>query len=161
MPRPARVLEEGRIYHVYNRVGGDGAPFLDDTLAARFVQVLREVVARDELVVFSWVLMSNHYHLVARMDAAPLSRSMKTLQQKVTRPRNLKAQVYGPLWQGRYKAKQIDQETYLGQLITYVHLNPVKAGIVDRPRKYRWSWHRDVLNMRKRPIVSIDDVLSV
>lgn len=161
MPRPARVLEEGTIYHVYNRVGGEEDTFSDEVLAARFVQLLRKVAERDEMVVYAWALMSNHYHLVVRMGAVPLSRSMKTLQQEVTRTRNRKAKVDGHLWQGRYKAKQVDREDYLGRLIAYAHLNPVKAGIVDRPRKYRWSGHRDVLGMRKRPIVSIDNVLAV
>jgi REP element-mobilizing transposase RayT len=161
MPRPARILEEGMIYHVYNRVGGEEDTFSDEALAARFVQLLRKVAERDEMVVYAWALMSNHYHLVVRMGAVPLSRSMKTLQQEVTRTRNRKAKVDGHLWQGRYKAKRVDREDYLGRLIAYTHLNPVKAGIVDRPRKYRWSGHRDVLGMRKRPIVSIDDVLAI
>jgi REP element-mobilizing transposase RayT len=161
MPRPARVLEEGRIYHVYNRVGGYETPFSDEALAIRFVELFRGVAERDEMVVYAWVLMSNHYHLIARMGALLLSRSIKTLQQEVTRFRNRQANVNGHLWQGRYKAKLVNEEDYLGHLIAYVHLNPVKTGIVDRPRRYRWSGHRDVLGMRKRPIVSVDDVLSV
>ena len=161
MPRPGRILEEGRIYHVYNRVGGEGMPFSEEHLAARFQQVFRQIVVRDELVVYGWVLMGNHYHLVVRMGAAPLSRSMKSLQQKVTRSRNQRAKVLGPMWQGRFKAKQVDDEGYLSHLIAYVHLNPVNAGIVDRPKKHRWSGHRDILGLRKTPIVSVDDVLGL
>jgi len=161
MPRPPRKLEEGRIYHVYNRVGGAEAPFEEEQLATRFVGVLREVVQRDDLTVFAWVLMGNHYHLVVRMKAVPLSRSMKTLQQKVTRFRNWKADVRGSLWQGRYKAIQVDEQDYLQKLVAYVHLNPVKAGLVNDTRGYRWSGHRDVLQMRQNPIVSIDDALLV
>jgi len=161
MPRPIRSLEEGRIYHIYNRVGGDGLPFVDEALAARFVHLLRLVVERDGLVVFAWVLLGSHFHLAVRMGAVPLSRSMKTLQQEVTRARNRMAKVYGPMWQGRYKAKEVHDQDYLGKLIAYVHLNPVKAGIVALPKKYRWSGHRDVLGLRKRPIVSVDDVLAL
>jgi len=161
MPRPVRRLEEGRIYHVYNRVGGDGMPLSEEPLAARFVRLFRRIAERDEMFVYAWVLMGNHYHLVVRMGAAPLSRSMKSLQQQVTRSRNRRAQVVGPMWQGRFKAKQVDDEGYLAQLIAYVHLNPVNAGIVERPKDYRWSGHRDVLGLRKTPIVSVDDVLSL
>ena len=161
MPRPNRTLEEGRIYHVYNRVGGDDAPFVEEALAARFVKLLRQVVKRDGLTVFAWVLMGNHYHLAVRMGAVSLSRSMKTLQQEVTRTRNRRAKVYGPFWQGRYKAKHVYDQRYLGELISYVHLNPVKAGIAAGPKKYRWSGHRDVLGLRKRPIVCVDDVLAI
>jgi REP element-mobilizing transposase RayT len=154
-------LEEGRIYHVYNRVGGDGIPFEDEDLATRFVQLLQKVVERDGLVVYAWVLLGNHFHLVVRMGAASLSRSMKTIQQEVTRTRNRKAKIYGALWQGRFKAIRVGDEGYLGQLIAYVHLNPVTAGLVDELKKYRWSGHRDVLGLRRRPIVSVDNVLAV
>ena len=136
-------------------------PFSEDPLAARFLQLLRKVVERDGLVVHAWVLMGNHYHLVVRMGAAPLSRSMKSLQQQVTRSRNRRVKVFGPMWQGRFKAKLVDDESYLEQLIAYVHLNPVSAGIVDRPKEYRWSGHRDVLGLRKTPLVSVDDVLAL
>ena len=161
MPRANRTLEEGMIYHVYNRVGGGETPFSEDTLAARFLQVLRQVAEQDGLVVYAWALMGNHYHLVVRMGPAPLSRSMKSLQQLVTRSRNRRAKVFGPMWQGRFKAKQVEDQSYLSQLIAYVHLNPVKAGIVNRPKEYRWSGHRDVLGLRKTPLVAVDDVLSI
>jgi hypothetical protein len=56
-------LEEGRLYRVYNRVGGGAMPFADEGLASRFVQLLVRVAERDEMVLYSWSLMSNHYHL--------------------------------------------------------------------------------------------------
>ncbi|MBW2524834.1 MAG: hypothetical protein JRI23_11690 [Deltaproteobacteria bacterium] len=86
---------------------------------------------------------------------------MKSLQQEVTRYRNRAANVTGPLWQGRYKARQVDDERYLRQLIAYVHLNPVTAGLVAAPTEYRWSGHREVLGILKDPLVSVDDVLAV
>jgi REP element-mobilizing transposase RayT len=67
MPRPGRALEEGRIYHVYNKTGGSEVPFTDEALASRFVHLLRAVVRRDELLLYAWTLMGNHYHLIVRM----------------------------------------------------------------------------------------------
>lgn len=161
MPRPARALEEGRTYHVYNKVGGDSMPFTDEALASRFVLLLRRVVKRDELLVYAWALMGNHYHLVVRQGAPSLSRSMKTLQQEVTWCRNIRASIDGPLWRGRFRAKRVDDERYLAQLIAYAHLNPVTAGVVDEPSNYRWSGHREVLGRETRPIVSVDSVLAL
>ena len=84
---------------------------------------------------------------------------MKTLQQKMTRVRNLRDRIYGPLWQGRFKAKEVGDENYLIQLIAYVHLNTVTAGLADEAGGYRWSGHRDVIGKRRDPLVAVDDVL--
>ncbi len=87
------------------------------------------------------------------------SRPMKTLQQGTTRARNLRARAFGPLWQGRFKAKEVVDERYLMQLIAYVHLNPVKAGLAEDVDGYRWSGHRDIVRRRRDPIVAVDEVL--
>jgi REP element-mobilizing transposase RayT len=159
MPRAGRLFEEGRTYHVYNRVGGGLLPFTDEELAKAFVEVLQKAMSRDNAVVLGWCLLGNHYHLILRQGPVPLSRSMKTLQQGVTRSRNVKDRVYGPLWQGRFKAKEVSDDGYLMQLVAYVHLNPVKAGLAERADDYRWSGHRDVIGRRKTPIVAVEDVL--
>jgi REP element-mobilizing transposase RayT len=118
--------------------------FADDELAATFVKIFWIAMRRDEAVVLAWSLLGNHYHLVVRQGPVPLSRSMKTLQQRFTRTRNLRSRIFGPLWQGRFKAKDVDDERYLMQLIAYVHLNPVKTGLAKDAGEYRWSGHQDV-----------------
>jgi len=110
MPRAGRTFEEGRTYHVYNRVGGGLLPFTDRELCKTFVRLLSKVVGRDSAVVLGWCLLGNHYHLVVRQGPVPLSRAMKTLQQGVTRARNLKERVYGPLRQGRFKVNELAHE---------------------------------------------------
>jgi REP element-mobilizing transposase RayT len=159
MPRAGRSFEEGRVYHIYNRVGGASMEFADEGLAETFVKILRLAMRRDQATVMAWSLLGNHYHLVVRQGPVPLSRPMKTLQQGVTRARNLRARVFGPLWQGRFKAKNVDDERYLMQLVAYVHLNPVKAGLANDADGYRWSGHRDVVGRRRDPIVAVEDVL--
>lgn len=159
MPRAGRSFEEGRIYHVYNRVGGGLMEFADDELAATFVTTLRLAMRRDEVAVFAWALLGNHFHVVVRQGPVPLSRPMKALQQGVTRVRNLRSRVFGPLWQSRFKAKEVLDEKYLMQLIAYVHLNPVKAGLAQDAGGYRWSGHRDIVGRRRDPIVAVDEVL--
>jgi putative transposase len=161
MPRRERVFIEGGVYHVYNRVGRGDRVFDEEAEAAAFVSLLREVARRDGLTVFAWCLMSNHYHLAVRTGVIPLDRPMRSLQQRVTRGVNLRRRVYGPLWQGRYRAKMVEDQRYLDQLLAYIHLNPRSAGMVDDPSEYLWSGHRELLGKVKEPIVDVDEVLRV
>ena len=161
MPRPDRIFVEGGCYHVYNRLGRGERVFDQETEAVAFVGLLRDVVDRDGLTVFAWTLMPNHFHLAVRTGVISLDRPMRSLQQRVTHGVNLRRRVYGPLWQGRYRAKLVKDQRYLDQLLIYIHLNPVMAGIVDDPVEYRWSGHRELLGKVKKPIVGVDEVLRV
>ena len=161
MPRCDRVFFEGGFFHVYNRLGRGEHAFKDEETARYFLGRLRAVVERDGLSVHACCLMSNHYHLALRMGSVPLSRSLQSIQQRTTSFINWKHKVYGPLWQGRFKAKLIDSEKYLTGLLSYIHLNPVSARLVSDPADYPWSGHLDLLGRRKRPIVDVDAVLRV
>ena len=123
--------------------------------------MLRDVVERDGLTVLAWTLMSNHFHLAVRTGVIPLDRPLRSLQQRVTRGVNVRRRVYGPLWRGRYKAKLVKDQRYLDQLLVYIHLNPVVAGIVGDPAEYRWSGHLELLGKIKKPIIDVDEVLRV
>ncbi len=95
------------------------------------------------------------------MGTVPLGRAIRSIQYRVTRFVNLRSNLLGPLWQGRYKSKLIADQQYLDQLLAYIHLNPVSAGIVADPAEHRWSGHRDLLGKSKKPIVDINEVLRV
>lgn len=161
MPRPGRILVEGGLYHVYNRLARGEQYFRQEEEASGFVSRLREVVERDDLTVYAWCLMSNHYHLAVRAGAVPLDRPLKTLQQRVTRGINALHRVCGPMWQGRYRCKVVDDQRYLDQLLIYIHLNPLQAGLVADPAEYRWSGHHELLGAAKKPVVNVDEVLRV
>mgnify|MGYP001059540883 CR=1 FL=1 len=161
MPRPDRVVLAGGVYHVYNRIGRGERVFDGAEEAAAFVELLRRVVSRDGLTVYAWCLMSNHYHLAVRTGEITLDRSMRSLQQGVTRGVNARRKVFGPLWQSRYRAKLVEDQRYLDQLLIYIHLNPMSAGLVDDPAAYPWSGHGEILGRVKKPIVDVDEVLRV
>ncbi len=161
MSRPGRVFFEGAVYHVYNRLARGESVFGEEAAARRFRDLLREVARRDELTVFAWCLMGNHYHMAVRTNTVPLDRPLRSLQWRVTRSVNASRRVFGPLWQGRYRAKLVSDQRYLEQLLAYIHLNPVSAGITGDPAKYRWSGHRELIRPVKNPIVDVDEVLSL
>jgi len=160
MPRRPREFIEGGIYHVYNRFARGDEIFREDDEAERFRELLHEVRRRDGLTVFAWVLMSNHFHLALRSGPVPLSRTMGFIQARFSQQYNRAHRSTGPLWQSRYKAKLVDDDAYVNQLIAYIHLNPVAAGIVDDPAGYPLSGHLELVKKTPTPLVDVDQVLS-
>ena len=161
MGRPQRALVEGGVYHVYNRTARADPVFGDDGEAGRLVEIIRRQMRQDGVGVLAWCVMSNHYHLAARTGSVPLSRTMQAIHQKFTRSFNARHKVYGPLWQGRYKARAVRDPRYLRQLVVYVHNNPVAAGVVKDSAEYDWCGHREVLRRSGQPLLDTDEMLLV
>ena len=130
MGRRPRNLLAGGIYHVYNRVSRGEHVFRDEGEADRFEALLALTKKRDDFQILAWCVMSNHYHLAVRMGEVSLSRSMRFIHHRFSQSYNGRHRVFGPLWQGRYRSKFVGDEEYLRQLIAYIHLNPITAGVV-------------------------------
>ena len=159
MGRKPRVFIEGGVYHVYCRTAHGERAFDDPDEAAAFVEVLLETKERDGFLVYAWCLMPNHYHLALRTTRVPLWRSMATINVRVSKGYNRRKQLLGPLWQTRYRARIVLDQRYLEQLILYIHLNPVAAGLVEEPSDYSWSGHLELLGKKKAGLVDVDDSL--
>ena len=159
MPRRPRILIEGGVYHVYNRFARGESVFADPEEAIAFVELLRDVKQRDGLTILAWAVLSNHFHLAVRTSAIPLSRTMKHLQGTYSRTFNRRWRRSGPLWQSRYQARLVEDQQYLDQVIIYIHLNPVRAGLVDDSVDYRLCGHREMLGKVRSPLVDVDDAL--
>jgi REP element-mobilizing transposase RayT len=161
MPRRRRLVVEGGVYHVYNRFARGEAIFADAREAERFVDLLGHVRERDGLTVLAWCLMSTHYHLAVRLGAVPLARTMAHVQARFSMDLNRRRRSSGPLWQSRYKAKMVTDKRHLLQLIAYVHLNPVVAGLVADPAGYVFSGHHELIGRTESPLVDVDGVLQL
>ena len=159
MARRARVVVEGGLYHVYNRISSGEAVFADPNEAIEFIQIIQDVKKRDGWTVFAWSVMSNHFHLVVRTSSVPLWRGMHGIQNRYSRAFNRRFGRTGSLWQSRYKAKFVGDQSYLDHLVLYVHLNPVKAGLVDDPAEYPFAGHREVKKKIRAPLVDVDEML--
>jgi REP element-mobilizing transposase RayT len=159
MVRRARVEVEGGLYHVYNRIASGEPVFSDPEEAAEFIELIRETKTRDGWTVLSWCVMSNHFHLVIRTATVPLWRGMHRIQNLFSRRFNKRHGRTGGVWQSRYKAKYVEDESYLGRLVLYVHLNPVAAGVADDPDEYVLCGHREVKRRLRNALVDADETL--
>ena len=144
MPRPLRIQFPGGIYHLMNRGDRRESIFHDDQDRRCFLDTLGEACEKTGWQVHAWCLMGNHFHLVAETPQANLVAGMKWFLGTYTSRFNRRHKLFGHLFSGRYKSLIIDERGggYLRTACDYVHLNPVRAGLVASDRRlsaYAWS----------------------
>jgi len=161
MGRPLRVEYPGALYHVRSRGNEKKDIFLDDRDRREFLGILQEYHDRYGILIHCYVLMGNHYHLVVETPGGNLVTVMHGINSNYTGYFNRRHNRAGHLFQGRYGAILVDKDAYLLQVSRYVHLNPVRAGMVDRPERYQWSSYPGyVWKSREVPWVEYAWVLS-
>lgn len=161
MSRKPRIQIPGGVYHVMLRGNGGQVIFPDANDGAAFLDLLAEGTQRFGFRCHGYCLMPNHAHLVLQAGATPLSRAMQNLAFRYSRHINARERRIGHLFQGRYKAILVDADSYLLELVRYVHLNPVRAGLCDKPEAWRWSGHRAYLGRAGAPWLTTGWVLSL
>lgn len=162
MPRRARLDVPGAIHHVMGRGIERRAIFLDDVDREDFLSRLERLVEKKALVVYAWALMPNHFHLLVRSTLTPLSRAMRSLMTGYAGYFNRKHERVGHLFQNRFKSVLCEEETYLLELVRYIHLNPVRAGIensLDSLERSSATGHSVLLKKVDRPWQDRNEVL--
>jgi REP element-mobilizing transposase RayT len=160
MARQPRLHLAGGLYHVILRGNARQDIFFDDEDRHRFYWLIEQGVKRFGYRVHAFCCMTNHVHLAVQVSEAPLSRGMHNLAFRYTRWINHRQQRVGHLFQGRYKAILVDADSYLLELVRYIHLNPVRARLVDDPTRYPWSSQRAYVGHEAIPWLTTDWVLS-
>jgi REP element-mobilizing transposase RayT len=159
MARQPRVEIAGGIYHVIARGNERREIFRDDHDRKIYLARLEECRRRYDFGVLAFCLMPNHVHLAIERGPVPLGKIVLTLHGFYSQKFNHRHDRVGHLFQGRYKAFLIDCERYLGALVRYIHMNPVRAGIVSQPEAYVWSSDRHYRRGAGPPWLDVDFVL--
>jgi putative transposase len=147
MPRHVRVEYAGAIYHVMARGDRGESIFVDDKDREQILRTLGQACAKTGWRIHAWILMSNHYHWLVETPRPNLVEGMRWMQNTYTRRLNHRHKLWGHVFGGRYKAVLVESDLdsdYFANLWDYIHLNPVRAGLVD-PKEgvglldYHWS----------------------
>lgn len=148
MGRQLRIEFPNAYYHVTARGNERKEIFKSDRDRQKFIGYLESAVTRYSAVIHAWCLMNNHYHLLVETPEGNLSQVMQHINGAYTNYFNVKRKRSGHLLQGRYKAILVDADHYALELTRYIHLNPVRVGLVDAPGKYRWSSFQEYTGKR-------------
>lgn len=151
MARPLRVEYSGAYYHLINR-GNAGENIFDAQRdKEKFLEYLKKAVERFSIVIHTYCIMTNHYHILLETPQPNLSVAIQWLNGSYAAYYNKKHRRSGHLFQGRYKAILIDTDEYLKQLSRYIHLNPVRIKLVTKPAEYPWSSYPTFISGIKAP----------
>ena len=139
MPRPPRVEFPDALYHITAR-GIQKAPIVaDDHDCVRWMEYLKNAVLRFALELYTFTLMDNHYHLFVSTPQANLGKAMQYLNGSYAMYFNVRHKRGGHLFERRYRGILVEDQGHYTEVSRYIHLNPVRAGIVERPEHYLWS----------------------
>lgn len=163
MPRKSRIDAPGAIHHVIVR-GIERSPLFRDSKDCKdFISRLSHLLPEASASCYAWTLMKNHVHLLLRSGCVPLSWLMRRLLTGYAQQFNRRYNRSGHLFQNRYKSFLCEEDTYLLELVRYIHLNPIRAGAVKdiaELEKFPWSGHGVIMGKKKREWQDSSFVLS-
>ena len=139
MARALRITFPGAFYHVTSRGNERKAVFKSKRDREKFLEYLESATQRYDALIHAYCMMDNHYHLLLQTPSGNLPQIMRHINGAYTTYFNVKRDRSGHLFQGRYKAILVDIDEYAKELSRYIHLNPVRAKIVETPEEYEWS----------------------
>jgi putative transposase len=159
VPRLARLDAAGLVHHVMIRGIERRRIFLGHKDREDFLERLARLLPATETACYAWVLIDNHGHFLFRTGLEPLATLMRRLLTGYAVSFNRRHNRHGQLFQNRYKSIVCQEEIYLKELVRYIHLNPVRAGIVSSLKelnKYPYCGHSALMGVKKRPWQDVD-----
>lgn len=151
MGRPLRIEYPGAFYHVTSRGNEQKDVFKNQRDREKYLEYLQSATERYGAIIHVYCLMRNHYHLLLETPGGNLSQIMRHINGAYTNYFNAKRKRSGHLFQGRYKAILVEGDEYATELSRYIHLNPVRVGMVSTPEEYRWSSFQSYIGQCRPP----------
>ena len=163
MARPRKIHFDGALFHITARGNDKQRIFRSDADFRRYIKAISLCQEKLAFSLYAFVLMPNHVHLLIQVGKHSIDLIMQRIQTSYTMYFNKKHQHTGHVFQGRYHWFLVDEERYLLELIRYIHLNPVRAGLGTDPKEYPWSSHAAYLNLNHTflPLLSPERVLPL
>lgn len=163
MPRKARIDAPGALHHIIIRGIEKRKIFEDNKDQNQFIKRLGDILAEAETPIYAWALLPNHVHLLLKTGLTPIATIMRRLLTGYAVYFNLRHRRHGHLFQNRYKSILCQEEPYFLELVRYIHLNPLRAKLVEDIRaldKYPYCGHSAVVEKVKRDWQHVDYVLG-
>jgi len=161
MTRSLRLSFENAFYHITARGNRREKIFYSDRDKEIFLKKLKEILIKYSMICQAYCLMDNHYHLFIKTTQPNLSKGIHYLNSSYANWFRNKHQIIGPLFQGRFKSILVGADNYALILSAYIHLNPLRAGIVRQLEDYPWSSYLDYLNLKKSNISDPSFILNL
>ncbi|MEW5919879.1 MAG: transposase [Bacillota bacterium] len=160
MPRKPRIWFPGAIYHIICRGNRRQDIFKDDKDRRVYLSILKECCEKYPFLLYAYCLMTNHLHLQVETLDEEIAKIMKLINMQYTMYFNKRYNLVGHLFQGRYHSELILTDAHNLLTSKYIHLNPVRAEIVDNPLDYPWSSYPVYAGKKNNPMVSTDKILG-
>lgn len=161
MPRRLRIHLAHGFYHVTLRGNHQRDLFVVDGDRSVLNGIVARAIEKHGVRVHAYCWMSNHLHMLIQAGTEPLAEPMRQIAAEFARAMQSRLQTTGHFFERRYHAKLVDADSYLLELVRYIHLNPVRAGLVNDPALYRWSSHHAYLGTRTESWVTTDFTLRM
>lgn len=161
MPRPPRLHVPGGVYHVILRGNHRQAVFIEPSDRAMLDDLVAETLERFDARAHAYCWMTNHMHLALQVADAPLGPIVRRIAGVYARRIQRRLPTTGHLFERRYRSVLVDADAHLLRLVRYIHLNPLRAGLVADPADYPWSGHRAYLGLASVPWLTTEFTLRL
>lgn len=161
MPKREVPFLKDHFYHIYNRGINRGLIFFSDRNYYYFVDRLKKFVYPYASII-AYCLMPNHYHLLIKVkDEKLIEKSLHPFFVSYAKSINIEQNRVGPLFQCRYQASIIEDDDYLLECCKYIHMNPVKAGLVSSPELWKFSSYSNYLHAENNSFIDISSIMTI